>query len=70
MKALLATAIGLFVLAVLLGIVQIWFCPWLPDTFVKIELTLGALLTLAVVGWYGLKEYAEDKERRNGQHLD
>jgi uncharacterized membrane protein YcjF (UPF0283 family) len=70
MNRTLAVAAVLFVIAMLIGIVQLWFSPWSADTFVKIEMTLGALLGIAVVAWFVVREYREDKANRSGSRLD
>jgi len=66
----LAAGTVLFVIGILLGIAQLWFAPWAPDTFVKIELTLGGLLGIVVVVWFVLKEQKEDRANRSGNRLD
>jgi len=70
MKIGIFTGSGLFVAAVLLAVVQLWFTAWKPDTFLKIELTLGAAFLVVVVICIVIREYNEDKANRNGKHLD
>jgi hypothetical protein len=70
MNRTLAIGTILFVIAMLAGIVQLWFAPWSPDTFIKIEMTLGAFLGIAVAVWFVVREYKEDKANRSGSRLD
>lgn len=70
MKSLFLAGTALFAIGVMLGIFQLWFSPWTPEIFLKIELTLGGLLAIIVVAWYVLKEYAEDKTTRSGKEMD
>jgi hypothetical protein len=66
----LAAGTALFVIAILLGIAQLWLAPWLPETFAKIELTIGGLLGIVIVVWFVLKEQKEDRANRSGNRLD
>jgi hypothetical protein len=70
MKNAISLGIGLFVVGVLLGVIQLWFEPWSADTFIKLEITLGALLLIVCVISFFSKEYKEDKINRNGDQLD
>ena len=70
MNRFLATGTVLFVIAMLAGIVQLWFAPWSADTFMKIEMTLGAFIGIAIVIWFVVREYKEDKANRSGSRLD
>jgi len=60
----------LFVAAVLLGVVQLWFTPWSPDIFLKLELTVGAAFLIDIVVCLVIREYSEDKANRSGDHLN
>lgn len=69
MKTGICFASALFVAAVVIGIVQLWFTPWRPDIFVKLELTVGAAFVVVVVICLVIREYTEDKANRGGDHL-
>lgn len=66
MNRTLAVGAALFVVATLIGIVQLWFSPWSVDTFIKIEMTIGAFLGILVVLWFVVRESKEDKANRSG----
>jgi uncharacterized membrane protein YcjF (UPF0283 family) len=70
MKKLFLAGAALFSACVLLGIVQMWFHPWAPETYVKLELTLAGLLAIVVVAWYIKRESVEDEATRRGDRLD
>ena len=60
----------LFVAAVLIGVVQLWFTPWSPDIFLKLELTVGAAFLIVIVICFVIKEYNEDRSNRGGGRLN
>ena len=66
MKTGLYVCGGLSVLGVLLGLVQLWFCPWTPEVFLKIEISVGALLPIVGVTCFVLKEVRDGKAMRRG----
>ena len=66
MKLGLAICTGLFVLGVLLGLAQLWFTPWSPEVFVKLEMSVGGLLLIVGGVWFVVREYREDKATRRG----
>jgi SNF family Na+-dependent transporter len=70
MNIALAMGTGLFVLSVLLGIVQLWFNFFDPLVFIKLEMTVGALMLIIFAVWFVAKETREDKINRSGEHLD
>lgn len=70
MKTGVAIGSALFVAAVVIGVVQLWFAPWRPDIFLKLELTVGAAFLIDIVICFVIKEYTEDKANRGGDHLD
>ena len=70
MKAGMKLTIGLFILGIITGLIQLWFTPWLPEFFVKIELTIGALLLIVLVLCFVAKEHHDNKITRSGEHLD
>ncbi len=60
----------LFASSVLAGMIQLWFVPWGPITFLKIELSILGLLGIVIVIWFVLREYRESKRTRSGGRLD
>lgn len=60
----------MFVAAVLIGVVQLWFTPWSPDIFLKLELTVGAALLIDIVICFVIRESNEDRANRGGGRLD
>ena len=70
MSKALSTAIALFVVGVLLGLLQLWFSPWSGEVFVKIELTLAAMLLVLLVVWFAAKESAETRKNERGDDVD
>ena len=49
MKSGVSIATTLFVVGVVLGLLQLWLAPFSAAVFIKLELTLGALLVIALV---------------------
>ena len=70
MKTGISLGTGLFVLGVLLGVIQLWLQPWSVQLFVKLEMTIGALILIVCVVWFVAKEYKESKSNQSGDHLD
>jgi len=70
MKIGLSIGTVLFVAAVLIGIVQLWFTPWSRDIFFKLELTVGAAFLIDVAICFVIKEYNTDRANRGGGRLD
>jgi hypothetical protein len=70
MKIGIAIEAGLFVLGVLLGIVELWFAPWTPQFFIKLEITIGALFAVVGVIWFAAREFRENKITQSGERLD
>jgi uncharacterized membrane protein YcjF (UPF0283 family) len=60
----------LFVAAVVIGVVQLWFALWSPDIFLKLELTVGAAFLIDVVICFVIKEFNDDRSNRGGGRLD
>jgi hypothetical protein len=60
----------LFVAAVLIGVAQLWFTPWRPDIFLKLELTVGAAFLIDVVICFVIKEQNAEQANRGGGRLD
>ena len=70
MMSLLRLATGLFVAGVVVGLFQLWFSLWSPEAFLRIEITLGAVLTTLVVVWTVRKESAEYERQKRDHRLD
>ncbi len=70
MKTSTTLGVALFVAGMIVALLQLWFIPWAPETFIKIELTLGAILLVVLVVGFVLREYREDSETRSGRRLD
>ena len=70
MKTGLSIGTVLFVAAVLIGVVQLWFTPWSRDIFLKLELTVGAAFLIDVAICFVIKEYNADRANRGGGRLD
>jgi uncharacterized membrane protein YcjF (UPF0283 family) len=70
MKSNVSTATSLFVLAIVLGLLQLWFNLFSAAVFVKIELTLAALLVIAVVVAFAKREQRAANENKHGGPLD
>ena len=68
MKGLTAAIFALFVAGVLIGLAQLWFAPWLPETFLKIEVTDGAAIVLIAAWAFYTREREDfDKIDRGGK---
>jgi hypothetical protein len=70
MKTGLFIGIVIFVAAVVIGVVQLWFTPWNPDTFLKLELTVGAAFLIDIAVCFVIREHNEDRANRGGGRLD
>ena len=57
-------------MAMIIGLLQLWFSLFSPAVFVKIELTLAALLIIAVVLAFARREQRAAEATRNGGPLD
>ncbi len=66
MKEILFLATSFFVMAVVIGLAQLWFEPWSVQVFVKIEITLGSLFLIILAIWFAKKEYKEYQKQKNG----
>ena len=69
MKATVAIAFGLFHLGVLIGLAQLWFRPWTPETFLKIVITDGVLLAVVLVWNFLIRERRDYERTRDGERL-
>ena len=70
MKTGISIGLFLFVTAVLVGVAQLWFTPWSPDMFVKLELTVGAGFLIVVAICFVIRERNEEKANQGGGRLD
>lgn len=70
MRTSLRICTALFVTGVILGVIELWFAPWTPDVFIKLELTLGAALVIVYVIDFVRREQREHEQTRNGDKLD
>lgn len=70
MRTSLRICTALFVTGVILGVIELWFAPWTPDVFIKLELTLGAALVIVYVIDFARREQREHEQTRNGDKLD
>jgi uncharacterized membrane protein YcjF (UPF0283 family) len=70
MKTTLGLGIFLFLAAILLALAQLWLTLWNPAIFMKMEITLGALLLVVLVVNFVIKEYQDNKSIRRGDNLD
>ena len=67
MKRTSLICFGLFVLAVVLWLIQLWFKVWPLETFFKLMATNVALLVIAVLWVFLVRENkASDKINKNG----
>jgi hypothetical protein len=62
--------IALFVVAVVIAVVQLWFRPWSPELFLKLELTVAAAFLIDIAICFVIREHNEDKANRSGGRLD
>ncbi len=69
MKTQIAIAFALFLAGVLLGLTQLWFAVFPPDVFVKLAITIGALLAIVVVWAFLVREWRETSRLRNDKRL-
>jgi uncharacterized transporter YbjL len=60
----------LFVIGVMLGLIQLWFGPWSPQLFIKLEMTVAALLVVVLVLAFVMNESKASKSLRSGEHKD
>jgi uncharacterized membrane protein YcjF (UPF0283 family) len=70
MKTGISIGTVLFVAAVLIGIVQLWFMPWSRDIFLKLELTVGAAFLIDVAICFVIREFDAERANRGGGRLD
>ena len=62
--------LGIFVLAALLGLLQLWFALLSAELFSKVIITLGVAFVIALVVTLVKKEYIDDKNLKDSGFLD
>jgi hypothetical protein len=70
MKTILFLGTLFFILAIVVGLIQLWGAVWSAALFLKIEITLGALFLILLVIWYSQKEYRDARRQQHGDSLD
>ena len=70
MSASLALGLGLFLIGVALGLAQLWLQIWTPETFLKLAVTDGALIIVALAWWFVARERRESERLRRDERLD
>lgn len=70
MKTNTTIAVVLFVCAVSVGLLQLWFSLFSLQLFIKVEMTLGALLVVVLVLAFVMNESKESKSLRSGDRAD
>lgn len=70
MKRGLTAASGLAGLAAVLALIQLTFCPWTSELFVRLELLLLGPLAILLTIRFLVREREEDQTTRRGEKLD
>ena len=70
MSAAAAIAFGLFVLGVAGGLTQLWLQIWSPDTFLKLAVTDGALIVVALAWHFVAAERRANQRMSRDKRLD
>ncbi|MDE1997762.1 MAG: hypothetical protein KGI91_03180 [Burkholderiales bacterium] len=70
MRRLLYASMAIFVAGVLLALAQLWLGLWSAEFFLKVEITLGAMLAVVVVIWFVRKESHDYKRQHTAHALD
>lgn len=70
MKFTLVGGVALFIAAIVVALAQLWLGAWTPGVFIKIEITLGAMLAVLVAIWFTRKEYKDYKDQESNTALD
>jgi len=69
-NASLAVGFGLFLLGVAFGLAQLWLQIWTPETFLKLAVTDGALVVVALAWGFVVRERRESERLRKDKRLD
>lgn len=67
LRNLLSACLALFSSTVVAGLLQLWFTPWSHATFVKIIVSLGAVMALILGYWAYVRESIGVAEMKSGQ---
>ncbi len=70
MRLTAVLALGLFHLGVLIGLAQLWFRPWDYETFLKILITVGAILAVVLTWGFLIRERRDYEKIRDGKWLE
>ena len=70
MKSTLFGGVALFILGIVVALAQLWLNVWRADTFVKIEITIGAVFAILVAVWFTRKEYKDYRRQASNPTLD
>lgn len=62
--------LGLFVLAALLALLQLWFVPFSAESFTKLMITLGILFVIVLGITLVRREYVEEKKMKEDGYID
>jgi hypothetical protein len=65
-----AIAFGLFILGVAGGLAQLWLQMWSPDTFMKLAITDGALIVVALAWHFVAGERRASERLSRDKRLD
>ncbi|HEX4596847.1 MAG TPA: hypothetical protein VH278_03610 [Burkholderiaceae bacterium] len=70
MKLTLIGGVTLFATAVVVALAQLWLTAWSAAVFIKIEITIGALLAVLIAIWFTRKEYKDYQRQQTSSALD
>ena len=70
MSAAAAIAFGLFIVGVAGGLAQLWLQIWSTDTFMKLAITDGALIVVALAWHFVAGERRANDRLRKDKRLD
>lgn len=70
MKFIAAICILLFLALGGVGLAQLWYAPLEWEVFVKVMITLGALLLMAMGATVAVHEFFAEKKLRDDNYLD
>jgi len=70
MSAAASIAVGLFIVGVAGGLAQLWLQIWSPDTFMKLAITDGALIVVALAWHFVAGERRANDRLRKDKRLD
>jgi hypothetical protein len=70
MKFTLVGGVALFIAAVIVALAQLWLTAWSAAVFIKIEITIGAMLAVLIAIWFTRKEYKDYKRQETDSALD